>query len=75
MSNRKVTKLQLKFGRNVKARRIELGLTQLKLAELADIDDAYMSDIETGKRNVSLDVICRISKALDITPCLLIPSE
>lgn len=55
-----------KFGVEVKRRREEQGLSQEQLAELADIDRTYISMIERGKRNPTLEVAERIAAALDI---------
>ena len=32
----------------------------------AKIDRRYMSDIENGKRNISLDILCKISEFFDL---------
>jgi transcriptional regulator with XRE-family HTH domain len=48
-------------------RRIQRGLTQQELAESADIQRTYISDIERGRRNVTVFVLTRISLALGIT--------
>lgn len=54
------------FGKRVRERRLSLGLSQEKLANLADVDRTYLPDIENGKRNVSLVVAEKIAKALNI---------
>lgn len=54
------------FGKQVRERRLSLGLSQEKLANLADVDRTYLPDIENGKRNVSLVVAEKIAKALNI---------
>lgn len=56
------------LGLNIAFYRRKKNLTQLQLAELIDIDRSHMSAIELGKIGVSLDVIFRICKTLDITP-------
>ncbi|MBQ8562785.1 MAG: helix-turn-helix transcriptional regulator [Firmicutes bacterium] len=43
-------------------------LTQLQLAELADVDRSHISAIELGKVGVSFDVIFKLCEVLDITP-------
>jgi transcriptional regulator with XRE-family HTH domain len=47
--------------------RIALGLTQQELADYADIQRTYISDIERGRRNVTVFVLTRIAVALGIT--------
>ena len=57
-----------KFGLNVVYYRKRKKLTQLQLAELADVDRSHISAIELGKVGVSFDVIFKLSDVLDITP-------
>ena len=54
------------FRKNVKERRINLHLSQEKLANLADIDRTYLPEIERGVRNVSLNIAEKIAIALDV---------
>lgn len=54
------------LGRNIRYYRFKNNYTQERLAELLDISTTYMSDIECGKRNVSLDIIERISALFEI---------
>ena len=37
------------------------GFSQERLAYEANIDRRYMSDIENGKRNISIDILSRIA--------------
>lgn len=55
-----------KFGLAVATLRKERGYSQERFAFEANIARKYMSDIENGKRNVSLDVIMRIADKLEI---------
>ena len=43
-------------------------MSQEKLAFECDLHRTYISDIERGTRNVSLDNIEKIAKALDVQP-------
>ncbi len=54
------------FAKNVKEKRISLGLSQEKLALLSDLDRTYIQSIEKGKRNVSLLVAEKIANAFNI---------
>ena len=56
------------FGLNVVYYRKKKRLTQMKLAELADIDRSHISAIELGNVGVSFDVIFTLCDVLDITP-------
>jgi transcriptional regulator with XRE-family HTH domain len=55
------------LGRAIRKRRLELGLSQERLAELCDLHWTYIGGIERGERNVSLLNIVRIAKALGTT--------
>ena len=56
------------FGLNVVYYRKKTRLTQMKLAELADIDRSHISAIELGNVGVSFDVIFKLCEVLEITP-------
>lgn len=61
---------------NVRAARNALGLSQEDLAHEAEVDRTYVSQVEGGKRNITVTVLARIAKALETTPDkLLIPSH
>ena len=55
-----------KFGRNLRKFREASALTQEALAEKADMDRTYLSDIERGLRNAGIKNIVRLAKALGI---------
>lgn len=56
------------FGLNVVYYRKKKRLTQLKLAELVDIDRSHISAIELGNVGVSFDVVFKLCEVLEITP-------
>lgn len=58
--------LLLKLGQSLKRHREAAGLSQEQLAEAADIDRTYVSDIERGNRNPGIKNIARLAKALGI---------
>jgi transcriptional regulator with XRE-family HTH domain len=51
-------------GAAIRQRRIELGLSQEALASRASLHRTYVGSVERGERNVSLDNLLRIAKAL-----------
>ncbi|MBD2136236.1 helix-turn-helix transcriptional regulator [Anabaena sp. FACHB-1237] len=55
-----------RFGKAIRRRRRELDFSQEELAEKAEIHRTYISSIERGKRNPSLENIEKLAKALDI---------
>ncbi|ALM49096.1 transcriptional regulator [Flavobacterium psychrophilum] len=58
--------IKQKFGLRIKQLRKVKGLSQEKLANLADIDRTYLPTIEKGERNVSIIVIEKLAIALGI---------
>lgn len=54
------------FGENVRKHRGNRHLSQEKLAELCDLHRTYIGGIERGERNVSIENIQKIAKALGI---------
>ena len=56
-----------KIGKAIIRLRSAKGISQEKMALEAKIDRRYMSDIENGKRNISLDILCKISEFFDLT--------
>ena len=55
------------FGNHVRARRVQIGVSQEKFAAKCKLDRTYISGIERGKRNLSLRNIKVIADALDTT--------
>lgn len=55
------------FGQRVRKIRIERCLSQEELADKCGLHRTYISDVELGKRNVSLENIARIAESLDIS--------
>lgn len=58
--------IKQKFGLKVKELRKVKNLSQEKLANLAEIDRTYLPTIEKGERNVSIVVVEKLAKALDV---------
>lgn len=54
------------FGERVRARRLELGLSQESLAQKAGLHRTYVGSLERGERNVALINILKLGKALDL---------
>lgn len=55
-----------RFGRRVHALRVERGLSQTDVGERCGLDRAYMSGLEHGMRNPTLDTIVRLASAFDV---------
>ncbi len=64
---RKKSVLAQKFGEYVRRLRIERNLSQEELAFRCERSLNFVSEIETGKRNPSLDTVASICAALEVT--------
>ena len=53
--------IKIRYGRRLREVRLEKGWSQETLANLAEIDRTYIPGLESGKRNVSLVVIEKLS--------------
>jgi len=58
----------LTLGANIRECRMQRGISQEKLAELASLHRTYVGGIERGERNVSLLNIVKIAHALGVAP-------
>jgi len=73
---KKVSPTRFVFAANLKRERLQAGLSQEELAELAELDRTYISSLERSKYNVTIDNIYRLAVALDMKPYeLLMPED
>ena len=56
-----------KLGDNIKQIRLTKGMTQGDLCRKLEVDRAYMSNVEGGKKNPTLSTITKIARALDVS--------
>ena len=59
--------IKKEFGSVIKSRRTRLGLSQEVLAQRADLHRTYVTDIEGGTRNLTLESIAKLAGALGVT--------
>lgn len=65
-------KVKKAFGKALREVRKKRGLSQLDVATAGDLDRAYMSELERGLKNPSLETIFRLADAMDVSPVELI---
>jgi transcriptional regulator with XRE-family HTH domain len=65
-------KIQRAFGKTLKRYRLQQKLSQEKLAELADLDRTYISQIERGLKSPSIKSLISLAQALHIKAHVLI---
>lgn len=61
------TKLMLAISDVIKERRSSLGVSQHELGQRADLHRTYISDIEAGRRNLSLKSLVRLAEGLGLS--------
>lgn len=64
--------LKNKFGKFVRRKRLEKGITLNKFAIAAELDPAIISRIENGKQDTKLSVLAKIAKFYDLSPSELL---
>ena len=60
--------IKLKLGKKIREVRVKEGYSQEELASRCGLHRTYISDIERGERNVSVENIEKIAKALKTEP-------
>ena len=63
------------LARNVRRLRISTGLSQEELAARAGLHRTYVSSVERGLRNVSLENIFALARALGCEPRALVDAD
>lgn len=69
------SKTKVILGKNVRYYRHMNNLTQEKLAERCDLSTRYISDIENGNGNISVDTLAKISTMLNVNAFQLIKEK
>ena len=63
---------QTEFGHRVRSKRLELGWSQMELAERIGLHFTFVSSVERGERNVSLHSLLKLADGLDLNPAVLV---
>lgn len=64
--------IQRRLGWNVKKLREAKGWSQEEFAFEADIHRTYISDIERGARNPTIQILDKLAKSLNVEPARLL---
>jgi transcriptional regulator with XRE-family HTH domain len=64
--------IQKKLGQKIREQRVGIGLSQEELADASGLHRTYIGSIERGERNVSLQNIVLIARALSVSPSILL---
>lgn len=63
-------------GDNIKKFRLLKNYTNLEFSKVSGLSRSYILELEKGVyKNIGMNVICKLCKALDITPNELIPEH
>lgn len=65
--------IAIKFGERMRQKRSQLGMSQDKLALLADIDRSYVGRIERGEVNITLEKAYKLAEVLHCDVRELLP--
>lgn len=65
--------VKVRFGRRLREVRLAQGISQEKLAVKAGIARNFVSMIETGQRNVTLETVEKLAHALACRMAVLMP--
>lgn len=63
----KTSDILTEFGLAIRELRIDRQISQEALADICGLHRTYVSDIELGKRNISLENIGKIANALGVS--------
>ncbi|MFC1949023.1 helix-turn-helix domain-containing protein [Chloroflexota bacterium] len=72
--NAKDKQYLLKIGDNIRTARKQRGYSQEEFADIAGFSRSYYTEIETGKRNISVLNLIKIIEALNVDPNEIISS-
>jgi transcriptional regulator with XRE-family HTH domain len=63
------------FAKNLKAARIEAGLTQNDVVKITGLTQTFLSRVETAQTNISLDNALLLAEVVHQPLCKLLTSE
>jgi transcriptional regulator with XRE-family HTH domain len=75
VSQRNFPIVRARVGKNVARFRRAKGMTQAEVAERFGCETDYVSRIERGKENLTLQSLTKLAELLDVEPAELLASE
>lgn len=63
------------LGKRIREERTKYRLTQEQLAEVAEVNESYIGQVERGEKNPSLETLVSIAKSLGVTVDYLLQEE
>ena len=76
MTRRHVIAVIRSIAANVRALRLDQGLTQQALAERANLEKSFLQKVERGRSNLSIETLVILADALRVAPeRLLVPAQ
>src|SRR6185295_6747878 len=67
--------LLVQIGTLVKTRRTSMGWTLRQIADRSGVSSRFLSDLESGKGNISVARLANVARALDVPMASLMPTE
>lgn len=67
LSRNRQDRILVALGRAIRRARLAQGISQEKLALLAEVDRSYVGRVERGDNNVAILTLSKLALALDIT--------
>lgn len=74
-SDREMKDLAVKFGKKLRQVRKQKGISQDKLALVANIDRSYVGRIERGEVNITLEKVYQLAEVLECNAVDLLPDN
>lgn len=75
MSDKLQKEIQEKFGKRIQQIRTERKFSKTYLADILDMERVSLTNIEKGKRNVTLKTLTALANALGVTMSFLLDFE
>lgn len=58
--------IKANVGQRIRELRLKIGISQEALANRAEIDRTYVTDVENGRRNISIENLEKLVNALNV---------